>query len=196
MKSTLKNKSHNIEDVTKSGNISSKKKPVKKNAQTSLLQDLVSLLIKIGVVAIVFVLIFSFIFGAFRYGDMSMSPAIKDGDMVLTYRWDKRYKANDICSFSYENEMTCSRVVAVAGDKVDIGASGLRVNGAKIQENDIFAETTQVENGVTFPLTVPEGKVFVLGDNRKQAIDSRIFGCVSIDKTQGKVIGVFRHRML
>lgn len=167
----------------------------KKPQQRTLLQDIISLLVKIVIIAAAFVLVFSFVFGAFRYGDLSMKPNIKDGDMVLSYRWDKRFNANDVVAYSYDNEMTCSRVIAVAGDSVDIKADGLRVNGNKVQDDYAVGETTQVKDkGITFPLTVPEGKVFVLGDNRTLAVDSRIFGCVDIDKTQGKVIGVFRHR--
>lgn len=166
----------------------------KKQPKTTLLQDIISLLIKIAAIAIAFVLILSFVFGAFRYGDLSMKPNVKDGDMVLSYRWDKRYAANDVIAFSYNDEMTCSRVIAVEGDEVDIKSSGLLVNGNHVQEDYAIGETTQVKDGITFPLTVPAGNVFVLGDNRKLAVDSRIFGCVDIEKTQGKVIGVFRHR--
>lgn len=167
-----------------------------KPADTSIIPDLIKLLLKIAAIGIAFVLIFSFVFSASRYNDLSMMPAVKDGDMLLTYRWDKSYTAGDICVFDYDGETICSRVVAVEGDKVDIDAGGLKVNDAKYGEQNIYKETTQVKDGVTFPLTVPEGCVFVLGDNRTDSIDSRIFGCVDVQKTQGKVIGLFRHRGL
>ncbi|MBY4797109.1 S26 family signal peptidase [Collinsella sp. AGMB00827] len=47
---------------------------------------------------------------------------------------------------------------------------------------------------MTFPLTVGEGQVFLLGDNREQASDSRILGCVDIAKTEGKVVAILRTR--
>ena len=86
------------------------------------------------------------------------------------------------------------RVVAVAGDTVDITADGLMINGAIVQEPHAAGETTQFAEGVTFPLTVPQGQVFVLGDNREHATDSRIFGCIDIADIDGRVMGLFRRR--
>ena len=57
-----------------------------KQAQPSLLQDVIKLLLKIVCILLAFVLVFSFIFGAYRYNDLSMTPAVKDGDLVITYR--------------------------------------------------------------------------------------------------------------
>ncbi|MBQ5959765.1 MAG: signal peptidase I [Firmicutes bacterium] len=87
-----------------------------------------------------------------------------------------------------------SRIVAVAGDTVDIEAGGLIVNGAMVQEPRAVGETTSFVDAVTFPLTVPEGEVFVLGDNRPNATDSRIFGCVRIADIDGRLVGLFRRR--
>ena len=61
-------------------------KQPKPATQPSLLQDVIKLLIKIAAIALAFVLVFSFIFGAYRYNDLSMSPAVKDGDLIITYR--------------------------------------------------------------------------------------------------------------
>lgn len=96
--------------------------------------------------------------------------------------------------FWYNNQTIVSRVVAREGDEVDIDSKGLKVNGNRIVEETIIKETTQVKDAVKFPLTVPKGCVFALGDNRDIAIDSRIVGCIDVNKTEGKVIGLFRHR--
>lgn len=165
-----------------------------KQAQPSLLQDVIKLLLKIVCILLAFVLVFSFIFGAYRYNDLSMTPAVKDGDLVITYRWDKRFLNNDLCVFWYNDDLIISRVIAREGDEVDIRANGLYVNGNKIVEDAIKMETTQVKDAVQFPLTVPKGFVFALGDNRDEAVDSRIIGCIDVNKTEGKVIGLFRHR--
>lgn len=84
--------------------------------------------------------------------------------------------------------------MAVAGDTVDITKNGLKINDAEQISQDIYFDTTQFKNGVDFPITVGEGQVFVLGDNRPQASDSRIYGCLDSKDVRGKVIAVIRSR--
>lgn len=187
-----KKKLNNIPEVNKTVEQAKQTQPT---TQPSLLQDIVKLLIKIAVIALAFVLLFSFIFGAYRYNDMSMDPAVKDGDLVITYRWDKHYSYNDLVCFWYNKQSIISRVIAQEGDEVNIDGEGLKVNGHKLTESGIYEETTMIkDSNVKFPLTVPDNEVFVLGDARSKAIDSRTFGCVEVEKTEGKIIGLFRHR--
>ena len=84
----------------------------------------------------------------------------------------------------------------MAGDTVDITEDGLLINGAVQVSQDIYYETTQFAQGVDFPLTVGEGQVFLLGDNRPEATDSRIYGCVDLADIKGKVIAVIRTRRI
>ena len=160
----------------------------------SLAHDLLMLALQLAAIALGIVVTFSFVFGLMRVTDPSMEPRFQDGDLVLFYRIDKRYLVRDVVVFERDGLPTSGRVVAQAGDTVNIDSQGLVVNGAHQQEQGITDETTQVADGVTFPLTVPEGAVFVLGDNRDEAVDSRIVGCVPADQTLGKVIGLFRRR--
>ena len=140
------------------------------------------------------VVVFAFIFGFMRIEDSSMEPRFQNGDLILFYRLDRGYEPHDVAVFAHEGLMTAGRVVALAGDTVNIDSQGLIVNGSYQQEPGITDDTTQVADGVTFPLTVPDGAVFMLGDNRDEAVDSRIVGCVPEDQTLGKVIGLFRRR--
>lgn len=162
--------------------------------RNSLAYDLLMLLAQVAAIALGAVAIFSLVFGLMRVSDPSMQPRFQDGDLVLFYRLDKAYEAQDVAVFEYHDRLTSGRVVAMGGDTVNIDSQGLIVNGAYQQEQGITAETTQVADGVTFPLTVPEGAVFLLGDNRGEAVDSRIVGCVPASQTLGKVIGLFRRR--
>lgn len=160
----------------------------------SLLHDLLLLLAQIAAIALGMVVVFSFVFGLMRVSDPSMEPRFQDGDLVLFYRVGKQYSVRDVVVFERNGLLTSGRVVAQGGDTVNIDSQGLIVNGAYQQEQGIVDETTQVADGVTFPLTVPEDGVFLLGDNRDEAVDSRIVGCVPVDQTLGKVIGMFRRR--
>ncbi|WP_370746910.1 signal peptidase I [Faecalibacillus intestinalis] len=164
------------------------------NKQNSFKKDLLFLLLKILLIVCVMFLIFSFVYGISRINDVSMKPAIKDGDLVLYYRLDKNFVSGDVAVFKKENRTTTGRVVAVAGDQVDITKDGLLINGAVQISQDIYSDTTQFKDGTDFPLTVGQGQVFVLGDNRTVATDSRIYGCLNINDIQGKVIGVIRTR--
>jgi signal peptidase I len=160
----------------------------------SLAYDLFMLLVKIAAVTVGAVALFSFVFGLMRVTDPTMEPRFQDGDLVMFYRLDKQYQASDVTVYEYNGMLTCGRVIAVGGDTVNIDSVGLIVNGSYQQEQGITDETTQVADGVTFPLTVPDDALFLLGDNRDEAVDSRIVGCVPIDNTYGKVMGMFRRR--
>lgn len=170
------------------------KKGKRQRKKPSLAYDLLMLLAQIAAVVLGAVVVFTFVFGLLRVTDPSMEPRFQDGDLVLFYRIDKNYQSRDVVVFELDGLLTSGRVVAVGGDTVNIDSQGLLVNGAYQQEQGITDETTQVADGVTFPLTVPQDSVFLLGDNRDEAVDSRIVGCVPVDQTFGKVIGLFRRR--
>jgi signal peptidase I len=125
-----------------------------------------------------------------------MTPAVKDGDLVMFYRLDKEYAAGDLTILSYQGEREVRRVVAIAGDTVDITKEGLLINGAIQQELNIYEETPRYAEGIDFPLTVGEGSVFVLGDSRENATDSRIYGAVRASDTEGTVVAIVRRRGL
>lgn len=163
-------------------------------SEPSLLMEILFLLAKIAAVVIVLLLGFTFMFGLYRNGEASMTPAVKDGDLVVFYRLDKNYVADDVLVLEFEGKKQVRRVVATAGDIVDITEEGLFINGALQQETRIYTPTQRYEGGVEFPLTVKEGQVFVLGDSRVNAADSRIYGGVGVRDTLGKVMTIFRWR--
>ena len=169
-------------------------RPGRGGGAIALLQELLYLGIKILVIGVAFVLMFTFLFGILRYEDASMSPAVKDGDLVIYYRLDKQYTATDVVVLEYQDRPQIRRVIAIAGDVVDITEDGLFINGALQQETSIYEETLRYDTGVEFPLTVNEGEVFLLGDSRTNATDSRAYGAVEIEDTLGKVMTIIRRR--
>jgi len=78
------------------------------------------------------------------------------------------------------------RVIGVPGDKIEIKDGKVFVNGVEIEEPYIKGST--YENGMVFPITVEQGKLFVMGDNRQNSHDSRQMGQISIDRIKGKAI--------
>ena len=137
---------------------------------------------------------FLFVFGIYRCDDNMMAPAFKDGDLAVYYRLQNVYQSSDIVVVEKNREMQIRRIVAVSGDSVEITADGLKVNGYLQQESGIYMETLPYTEGISFPLTVGEDEYFVLGDNRTNAKDSRIYGTVSKEEIKGTVITLLRHR--
>jgi signal peptidase I len=159
-------------------------------------RELLALLLKLAVICAAFALAFTFLYGLHRSLDPDMIPAVKDGDLVMFYRLDKDYAAGDLLVLSFRGKRQVRRVVAAAGDTVDITESGFTVNGSLQQELTIYEDTRRYEGGTGLPVTLGEGEVFVLGDARANATDSRVYGPVNVKDTLGTVITVIRRRNL
>ena len=86
----------------------------------SLLGDVGYLLMKIILLALMVLIMFVFFFGIYRSGDDSMNPAVKDGDIVITWRLRKDYRFGDVIVLDHNGEKEIRRVVAVEGDTVDM----------------------------------------------------------------------------
>jgi signal peptidase I len=164
--------------------------------EPSVLRELLSLLAKIAAVALVCVLVTTFLYGLHRNADADMVPAVKDGDLVVFYRIDKDYTAGDLLLLRFLGKTQVRRVVATEGDVVDVTENGLTINGALQQELYIYERTRRYEEGTELPVTLGEKEVFVLGDSRGNATDSRVYGAVNTKDTLGTVIAVLRRRNL
>lgn len=79
------------------------------------------------------------------------------------------------------------RVIATAGDHVVIKEGKVFVNGHQLIE-DYLPEGTETYSDNYNDFTVPDGYVFAVGDNRSVSLDCRAFGCIPIDKIEGKVV--------
>jgi len=84
------------------------------------------------------------------------------------------------------------RVIGLPGDHVEIKDNAVYLNGQKLDEPylDAGVQTTS-EGGMFTDIVVPDGYVYVLGDNRGNSGDSRRFGCIPIDKIEGKAVWRF-----
>lgn len=81
------------------------------------------------------------------------------------------------------------RVIGVAGDKIEIKDGKVYLNDELLQEDylDEGVITDMGTYGLFSEVVVPEGYVFVMGDNRGHSTDSRCFGCIPVSKIEGKV---------
>ncbi len=166
----------------------------KQKAPTSVLSDILLLLLKILIVILLFVLTFTFLLGGIRYNDVAMGPYIKSGDLALYSRTDKDFHLGDIAVVRYQEKTQLMRVVALEGDVVDMTEEGFTVNGILQEEPDPEKETLPYTEGIRFPVTLGEGQIFLLGDDRENSADSRVYGAVLEEDTLGKVLTTIRRR--
>ncbi len=158
----------------------------------TVLNDILRLILKILVIVLVFMLMFTFLFGTARIQNNAMDPNLKEGDRVIYYRLDKNYVATNCVAFRYNGQTEVMRVVAVAGDTVDMTEDGLVINGALQSEPDPSKDTLPSKEGPSFPVKLQEGEVFLMGDNRPESTDSRAFGPVKAKDTLGELMTVIR----
>lgn len=142
------------------------------------------------------VVLFSFGVRAIEVSGPSMRETLQSGDLLLVLNGYLcgEYAPGDIVIFQKPGfsggRPAVKRVVAAAGQTVDIDFETGTVyrNGEALQE-EYIREPTYLDEGMPFPLTVPEGCVFVMGDNRNNSDDSRdpALGPVDVRSVIGRV---------
>lgn len=119
----------------------------------------------------------------------SMRPTYQDGQFVLLLRAkEKEYNRGDVVGVEYtageEKSILLKRIIAIGGDVVSCKSGQLYVNGQKVSESDhTVGKTSDI-----MAQTIPDGSVYLLGDNREHSMDSRSFGCMSCEDIIGKVV--------
>ena len=89
-------------------------------------------------------------------------------------------------SGGYRTDRLIKRVIGIPGDEIDIQNGYLFLNGVK-QDESYIKTITEVAS-IQLPITVPEGYIFVMGDNRMESRDSRHFGLLNIKNIEGKIL--------
>jgi signal peptidase I len=144
---------------------------------------------------VAFVLVFGFVrpyvVEAYRIPTESMVPTLEVGDRVLANKFVYRFtepERRDIVVFDSidedDDQTLIKRVVGVAGDEIQVQGGVLYVNGEE-QEEPYLNDADQSQ-GIYGPTVVPQGHIFVMGDNRGNSADSRVFGPLPLENLKGE----------
>lgn len=158
-------------------------------------KDYVNLVLRVVFLALAGWIMFTWVFLITQVRGNEMFPAVKDGDLVIAFRFQREYAKNDVVVYTADGKTHIGRIVARATDVVTLDDSGkLLVNGTN-QAGEILYPTYAKE-GIDYPYKVPVDHVFILGDYRTQTEDSRDFGPIPMENVEGKVITILRRRGL
>ena len=141
------------------------------------------------VVAAVAVLIAVLLLPVLQISGTSMTDSLQDEDIVVALN-SSGYKTGDIIAFYYNNNILVKRVIAAAGDWVDIDEEGNVYINEELLEEPYVTDKALGDCNITLPCQVPDGRCFVMGDHRATSIDSRntAVGCVSNEMVIGKIL--------
>jgi signal peptidase I len=157
----------------------------------------------------------TFIVQAFKIPSGSMLETLQIGDHVLVSKFIygikmpftgkvlipiKNPKRGDIIVFKFPQDPSVDyikRVIAVGGETVQIKNKKIFINGKMLEHDHGQFTDPEIKPAIDGPrdnygpITVPEGKLFVMGDNRDNSYDSRFWGFVDLDAVRGKAFMLY-----
>lgn len=180
-------KRNNITDIPSAAQLEEELKRVKDQSRfRKLLKSTIFTLISVAAVAVLVATLWLPVLQI--YGN-SMTPTLQDGEIIFTVKTDT-LEQGDIVAFYYNNKILVKRVIAGPGEWVNLDEDG------KVYVNDVLLDEPYLEEwafgdaDITLPYQVPDGKIFVMGDQRATSVDSRhtAVGCVAQEQIVGKIL--------
>ncbi|MBW2029298.1 MAG: signal peptidase I [Deltaproteobacteria bacterium] len=158
----------------------------------------------------------TFVVQAFKIPSGSMEPTLMIGDHILVNKFIYGVKApfirrtlipvskpkrNDVIVFIYPVDRSkdfIKRVIGLPGERIEIKGRRIFVNGKQLKDkygsysSQGEARVRNLNNAYRFgPVVVPDGHVFVMGDNRDHSYDSRFWGFVPLESIKGKAFIIY-----
>lgn len=157
--------------------------------------DIVSVLV---VAVVTIMVLFTFVFRIVFVDGGSMIPTLNDGDMLVVSAFDSEPECGQVVIITQKNDFgnpIVKRIIATENQTVDINfnTGDVYVDGVLLNEPYINNLTINPED-MTGPVTVPEGHVFVMGDNRQGSTDSRsnMIGLIR----EEYILGVVKYKVM
>ena len=157
-----------------------------KSRYRSVLRSTIYSLITVAAIA---VLITTLWFPVLHVYGNSMTPALQNGEIIFTVKMSE-FEPGDIISFYYNNKILIKRVIARSGEWVNMDADGNVYVNETLLDEPYLDEKAFGDCNIELPYQVPEGRVFVMGDQRSTSVDSRnsAVGCVAQEQIVGKIL--------
>ena len=151
--------------------------------------SLVTLLLSFSITLVGGALILLLFLPVLEVSGSSMEPTLQDGDILILLK-PGDLQAGELCGMYAQGRLILKRIIGLPGDVVRMDDAGnVYVNEVALEEPYI-SQKAMGTCDLTFPYTVPEDSVFVMGDHRETSIDSRssLIGCVQTSQIMGQVV--------
>lgn len=138
------------------------------------------------IIIVIALLIRTFLVTLVRVDGTSMDPTLKNNDIIVLKKYDKKYQYGDIVILNYMDTKLVKRIIGLPGEHIKVANGKLYVNGKKVDDpysqltNDFYLENLGYDK-------IPKGYYFVMGDNRKASSDSRMIGLIKESDILGTV---------
>ncbi len=150
------------------------------------------------IIASILMVLYAFVIQPHEVSGQSMFPTFKDKEFLLSYLIDVKrnnYKRGDVVVFHSPVEaekLYIKRVIGLPGDNVMVLDGGVYLNGTRLDESAYLGSEVRTSGGQAMiegqELSVPEGYILVMGDNRPHSSDSREWGVLDKKKVVGKSV--------
>ena len=169
----------------------------------STLRSWLSVVIMVAIVALITVGLRTFVFVPYEIPSGSMEETIMTGDMVFSEKvsyYVRQPTRGDIVTFNdpeVAGRTLIKRVIATGGQTVDLQDGKVIVDGVAIDEPYTLGKGsyplahTASDVSLSYPLTIPQGSLWVMGDNRTASQDSRYFGPISAGSVTGRAAMIY-----
>lgn len=135
-----------------------------------------------------------FVIDIVRVEGRSMYPTLNEnGDRVLLEKdfISNKYQRGDVVVVDLGNKSIIKRVIGLPNEKLEIKDGKVYINNEELSEQYLDENIKTTDN---LKVNIPEGYIFVLGDNRPNSLDSRQIGCIDLKDVKGKTL--YRYNIL
>lgn len=159
--------------------------------RSKLLKEAREWALSLLIAVIVAMLFQTYVYAQTEVHNVSMQNTLADGQRLIEDKWSYHFHSpvrGDIVIINgpEHTERLVKRVIGLPGEVIDIRNGHVYINDVKLDEP--YAKGETYAGALAVPLTIPEGHLFVLGDNRENSLDSRSLGPIVQTSIEGKAV--------